>query len=51
MTIVFPKRGEILGKDTSKPISFKTIQKNTKLADFVEDKPEIKLEEEQEIMS
>ena len=32
------KRGGIL-KDTSKPIRFKTIQKNTKLADFaVEDK-------------
>lgn len=23
-----------MGKDTSKPIRFKTIQKNTKLADF-----------------
>jgi len=24
-----------MGKDTSKPIRFKTIQKNTKLAEFV----------------
>jgi len=29
------KRGIIMGKDTSKPIRFKTIQKNTKLAEFV----------------
>ena len=28
------KRGVIVGKDTSKPIKFKTIQKNTKLGDF-----------------
>ena len=26
-----------MGKDTSKPIKFKTIQKNTKLAEFVEE--------------
>ena len=26
-----------MGKDTSKPIRFKTIQKNTKLADFGEE--------------
>jgi len=24
-----------MGKDTSKPIRFKTVQKNTKLAEFV----------------
>lgn len=29
------KRGGILGKDTSKPISFKTVQKNKKLGEFV----------------
>ena len=34
-----------MGKDTSKPIRFKTIQKNTKLAEFVDDNPELKLEE------
>lgn len=33
--LVWIKRGGILGKDTSKPIRFKTIQKNTKLAEFV----------------
>lgn len=27
-----------MAKDTSKPISFKTVQKNTKLAEFVEEK-------------
>lgn len=27
-----------MGKDTSKPISFKTVQKNTKLAEFAEEK-------------
>ena len=27
-----------MAKDTSKPIRFKTIQKNTKLAEFVEEK-------------
>ena len=26
-----------MGKDTSKPIRFKTIQQNTKLAEFVEE--------------
>jgi len=26
-----------MGKDTSKPISFKAVQKNTKLAEFVEE--------------
>ena len=42
------KRGGIMGKDTSKPIRFKTIQKNTKLAEFVveENKP-INQEEQQ----
>jgi hypothetical protein len=36
-----------MGKDTSKPISFKTIQKNTKLADFaVEEATEVKKEEQ-----
>ncbi|MDP3765490.1 MAG: hypothetical protein Q8R04_03175 [Nanoarchaeota archaeon] len=39
-----------MGKDTSKPIRFKTIQKNTKLVDFVaEEGKEIKLEEQQTI--
>ena len=32
-----------MSKDTSKPIRFRTIQKNTKLAEFVEEK-EIKEE-------
>ena len=27
-----------MAKDRSKPISFKTVQKNTKLAEFVEEK-------------
>ena len=27
-----------MSKDTSKPIRFKTVQKNTKLAEFVEEK-------------
>lgn len=41
------KRGGIMGKDTSKPIRFKTIQKNTKLDDFVaEDNTQIKPEEQ-----
>ena len=36
-----------MGKDTSKPIRFKTIQKNTKLADFsAEENLEIKKEEQ-----
>jgi len=35
-----------LGKDTSKPISFKTVQKNKKLGDFVvEEHGEINPEE------
>ena len=35
-----------MGKDTSKPIRFKTIQKNTKLIDFPsEEKTEIKPDE------
>ena len=38
----------MMGKDTSKPIRFKTIQKNTKLAEFVaEESKEINLEEQQ----
>ncbi len=36
-----------MGKDTSKPIRFKTIQKNTKLAEFVVDEKPINLEDEQ----
>ena len=41
------KRGVIMGKDTSKPIRFKTIQKNTKLADFsAEENLEVKKEEQ-----
>ena len=40
------KRGEIMGKDTSRPIRFKTIQKNTKLGDFnVEEKLDLNPEE------
>ena len=36
-----------MGKDTSKPIRFKTIQKNTKLWDFaVEENMETKAEEQ-----
>ena len=43
---IFLKRGEILSKDISKPISFKTIQKNKKLGDYIpEESMEIKLEE------
>jgi len=39
-----------VGKDTSKPIRFKTIQKNTKLNDFVaEENAQIKPEEQQHI--
>ncbi len=35
-----------MGKDTSKPIRFKTVQKNTKLGDFgAEEKFELKAEE------
>jgi len=34
-----------LGKDTSKPISFKTVQKNKKLGEFVADDNEADLEE------
>ena len=36
-TVSFCKQKEVfyLGKDTSKPIRYKTIQKNTKLAEFV----------------
>lgn len=39
-----------MGKDTSKPIRFKTIQKNTKLDDFVaEENAQIKQEDQQPI--
>lgn len=39
-----------MSKDTSKPIRFKTIQKNTKLGDFVvEENKEINLEEQKQI--
>ena len=35
-----------MGKDTSKPIRFKTIQKNTKLGEFVaEEASNVKLDE------
>ena len=35
-----------MGKDTSKPIRFKTIQKNTKLGEFVaEESADMKKEE------
>ena len=36
-----------MGKDTSKPIRFKTIQKNTKLAEFVADEAKQINQEEQ----
>jgi len=35
-----------MGKDTSKPIKFKTIQKNTKLAEFSSDETRVKQEEQ-----
>lgn len=39
-----------MGRDTSKPIRFKTIQKNTKLAEFAaEDDMQIKQEEQKPI--
>lgn len=38
-----------MGKDTSKPIRFKTIQKNTKLNDFVEERAEINEEKQQPV--
>lgn len=39
-----------LGKDTSKPIRFKTIQKNTKLGEFVaEEAKPLNLEEQQSL--
>lgn len=41
------KRGGILGKDTSKPISFRTVQKNKKLADFAAEECPITDMEEQ----
>lgn len=34
-----------MGKDTSKPIRFKTIMKNTKLGDFAEETPDKLIEE------
>ena len=37
----------MMGKDTSKPIRFKTIQKNTKLAEFVADESKQINQEEQ----
>ena len=38
-----------MGKDTSKPIRYKTIQKNTKLGDFViQDDRETNIEEKKE---
>ena len=47
---VWIKRGGIVGKDTSKPIRFKTIQKNTKLAEFVaEENAQLKPEEQERI--
>ena len=38
-----------MGKDTSKPIRFKTIQKNTKLDAFVEERIENIPEEQKQI--
>ena len=44
------KRCVFMGKDTSKPIRFKTVQKNTKLAEFAaEENKEIILEEQKQI--
>jgi len=37
-----------MGKDTSKPIRFKTIQKNTKLGEFIEE-TEVNPEEQKPI--
>ena len=39
-----------MGKDTSKPIRFKTIQKNTKLAEFVADETKQINQEEQSLV-
>ncbi|MBI2649798.1 hypothetical protein HYX04_00625 [Candidatus Woesearchaeota archaeon] len=47
---VWIKRGGIMGKDTSKPIRFKTIQKNTKLAEFVADEAKPIYQEEQQLV-
>ena len=38
-----------MAKDTSKPIRFKTIQKNTKLAEFVAEDGMEKIEEKQPV--
>ena len=38
-----------MGKDTSKPIRFKTIQKNTRLAEFSPDETIAKQEEQQPV--
>ena len=38
-----------MGKDTSKPIKFKTIQKNTKLAEFAAEENNVELKEEEKI--
>ena len=38
-----------MGKDTSKPIKFKTIQKNTRLAEFSSDETVVKQEEQQPV--
>ena len=38
-----------MGKDTSKPIRFKTVQKNTKLAEFGSDEIQAKQEEQQPV--
>ena len=39
-----------MAKDTSKPIKFKTIQKNTKLAEFVAEDSKENLEEENPVV-
>lgn len=39
-----------MAKDTSKPISFKTIQKNTKLEDFVIEDDTRNIPEEQKLI-
>ena len=40
----------MMGKDTSKPIRFKTIQKNTKLAEFAPDEAKPISQEEQQLV-
>ena len=48
--LVWIKRGVGMGKDTSKPIRFKTIQKNTKLAEFAAEEAKPISQEEQPLI-